>query len=159
MHHFGTEMCTRAHFCSTMVHCGIWDWFIVGFVQQVYLYYQYNWRRVYIDKCIACAEKPEFSWCQVCRHCWFRITWSYVVITTTSCATSDDKVGIMATPGFHCWVSCPFISWNALSILIHSLQNMPFSRGDSFEVHKSWMKKGIFSEECMRRSFKNDNDN
>ena len=37
MHHFVTEMCTRAHFCYIMVHCGIWDWCIVGFVQQVYL--------------------------------------------------------------------------------------------------------------------------
>ena len=25
-----------AHFCCKMVHCGIWDWCIVGFVQQVY---------------------------------------------------------------------------------------------------------------------------
>ena len=27
---------TCAHFCYSMVHCGIWDWRIVGFVQQVY---------------------------------------------------------------------------------------------------------------------------
>ena len=30
MHH------TCAHFCYIVVHCGIWDWCIVGFVQQVY---------------------------------------------------------------------------------------------------------------------------
>ena len=36
MHHFETECCTRAHFCYKMVHCGIWDWYIVGFVQEVY---------------------------------------------------------------------------------------------------------------------------
>ena len=36
MYHFVTEMCTRAHFCYKMVHCGIWDWRIVGFVQQVH---------------------------------------------------------------------------------------------------------------------------
>ena len=35
MHHFVTEMCTHAHFCYKMLHCGIWDWCIVGFVQQV----------------------------------------------------------------------------------------------------------------------------
>ena len=29
---------TRAHFCCKMVHCGIWDWCIVGFVQQVYCF-------------------------------------------------------------------------------------------------------------------------
>ena len=27
---------TGAHFCYKMVNCGIWDWCIVGFVQQVY---------------------------------------------------------------------------------------------------------------------------
>ena len=36
MHHFVTWMWTRAHFCFKMVHCGIWDWCILGFVQQVY---------------------------------------------------------------------------------------------------------------------------
>ena len=25
-----------AHFCYKMVHCGIWDRYIVGFVQEVY---------------------------------------------------------------------------------------------------------------------------
>ena len=34
MHHFVTEF---AQFCYKMVHCGIWDWCIVGFAQQVYL--------------------------------------------------------------------------------------------------------------------------
>ena len=38
IHLFVTEMCTRAHFCYKMVHCGIWDWCIVGFVQQVCTY-------------------------------------------------------------------------------------------------------------------------
>ena len=36
MHHFVTEMCTRAHFCYKMVHCGLWNWYIMGFVQHVY---------------------------------------------------------------------------------------------------------------------------
>ena len=36
MQHFVTEMCTRAHFCYKMVHCGIWDWFVMGYVKQVY---------------------------------------------------------------------------------------------------------------------------
>ena len=56
MHHFVTEMCTRmhisvtescivgygtgalwgAHLCNRLVHCGIWDWCIVGFVRWVY---------------------------------------------------------------------------------------------------------------------------
>ena len=36
-----TPFCNRnahtcAHFCYKMVHCGIWDWCIVGCVQQVY---------------------------------------------------------------------------------------------------------------------------
>ena len=26
-----------AHFCYKMLHCGTWDWCIVGFVQQVYI--------------------------------------------------------------------------------------------------------------------------
>ena len=28
-------MCMCAHFCSNMVHCGIWDWCTVGFMKQV----------------------------------------------------------------------------------------------------------------------------
>ena len=35
MLHFITEMCTRAHFCYKMVHCGIWGWCIVGFSQKI----------------------------------------------------------------------------------------------------------------------------
>ena len=36
-----TPFCNRnvhtcAHFCYKMVHCGLWNWCIVGFVQQVY---------------------------------------------------------------------------------------------------------------------------
>ena len=27
---------TSAHFCYKMVHCGIWDWCMVGFVEQFY---------------------------------------------------------------------------------------------------------------------------
>ena len=39
MHHFVTEICTRAQFChNIMAHCGIWARFIVGFVRQVYCY-------------------------------------------------------------------------------------------------------------------------
>ena len=34
VHHYVTEMCTRV--CYKMVHCEIWDWCIVGFVQQVW---------------------------------------------------------------------------------------------------------------------------
>ena len=33
---------TCAHFCYKMVHCGIQDWCIVGFVKQVY-YGQFSW--------------------------------------------------------------------------------------------------------------------
>ena len=33
MHHFVTEICTHAHFCYKMLHCGTWDLCIVGFVQ------------------------------------------------------------------------------------------------------------------------------
>ena len=36
MHNFVTEMFTHAHFCYKMMHCGIWDWCMVGFVQQAY---------------------------------------------------------------------------------------------------------------------------
>ena len=36
MHHFVTEMCTRAHFCYKMVHRGIWGRFTVRFVRLVY---------------------------------------------------------------------------------------------------------------------------
>ena len=36
LHRFVTEMCTHVHISVTkMVHCGIWDWCIAGFVQQV----------------------------------------------------------------------------------------------------------------------------
>ena len=38
-----------AHFCYKMVHGGIWDWYIVGFVQQVYCFYHHaltHWGRV-----------------------------------------------------------------------------------------------------------------
>ena len=41
MHHIVTEMCTRAHFCYKMVHCGIWDCWIVGFVILVQCCIQY----------------------------------------------------------------------------------------------------------------------
>ena len=33
---FLTGVCTRAHFCYKVAHCGIRDWCIVWFVQQVY---------------------------------------------------------------------------------------------------------------------------
>ena len=33
---FYRNMHTCAHFCNKMVRCEIWDWCIVGFVQQVY---------------------------------------------------------------------------------------------------------------------------
>ena len=46
MHHFVTEMCTFAHFCYKMVHCGIWDWCIVRFVQQIYCRQQSNPRLI-----------------------------------------------------------------------------------------------------------------
>ena len=38
MHHFVTEMCTQVHIAVTteMMHCGIWDWCIMGFVNLVY---------------------------------------------------------------------------------------------------------------------------
>ena len=38
MQHFVTEMCTHvcAHFCDKMLHCGIWDKCIWGFVRVVY---------------------------------------------------------------------------------------------------------------------------
>ena len=36
MHHFVTEMCMCAHFCYKMVHCGIFDVCIVGFMRWVY---------------------------------------------------------------------------------------------------------------------------
>ena len=36
MHHFATERCTGAHFCYKMVYCGMWDWCIMGFAQQLY---------------------------------------------------------------------------------------------------------------------------
>ena len=42
MHQLITEMCTREHFCYKMVHFGIWDWCIMGFVQQVYSLTQYD---------------------------------------------------------------------------------------------------------------------
>ena len=35
MHYFLTEMCTHAHFCYKVKHCGISEWCIVGFEQQV----------------------------------------------------------------------------------------------------------------------------
>ena len=35
MHHFVTEMFARVHISVTSVHCGIWDWRIVGFVRLV----------------------------------------------------------------------------------------------------------------------------
>ena len=34
MHHFVTEMCTCAHFCYKMLHCGIFIWCFVGFVSR-----------------------------------------------------------------------------------------------------------------------------
>ena len=35
MHGFETEMRTLGHFSYKMVHCKLWDWYIVGFVRQV----------------------------------------------------------------------------------------------------------------------------
>ena len=41
--HFVTEMCTHDRtFCYKMMHCGVWAWSIVGFVQRVY----HCWRLV-----------------------------------------------------------------------------------------------------------------
>ena len=36
-------MQTCTHFCNKMVHCRIWDWCIVGFVQQVYCTLWWMW--------------------------------------------------------------------------------------------------------------------
>ena len=44
---------TRAHFCYKMVHCGIWDWCIVGFVQQVSAEISTNRNR------IACCQSSN----------------------------------------------------------------------------------------------------
>ena len=35
LHGLVPEMCTRAHFCYKMVHCGTWHWWIVGLVPKV----------------------------------------------------------------------------------------------------------------------------
>ena len=35
MHHFITEMFMCAHLCYKVVHCGIWNWFIVRFMWKV----------------------------------------------------------------------------------------------------------------------------
>ena len=41
MHHFvNSNMHICSHFCNNIVHCGIWDWYIEGFVEQEY-YMQY----------------------------------------------------------------------------------------------------------------------
>ena len=38
MHHFATEMCTFAHVCYKMVHCGLWDWCTVEFLRHEITY-------------------------------------------------------------------------------------------------------------------------
>ena len=43
MHHFVTEMCTRAHFCYKILHCGIWHRCILGFVRWVYCFRRELW--------------------------------------------------------------------------------------------------------------------
>ena len=40
---------TREHVCCKMVHCGIWEWCIMGFVRQVY----WILIRILISKCIG----------------------------------------------------------------------------------------------------------
>ena len=45
MHHFVTEISTRANFCYKMMHCGIWDWCIVGFMPQIYGIYGFTWHK------------------------------------------------------------------------------------------------------------------
>ena len=74
MHQFVTEC---AHFCYKMVHCGIWEWCIVEFVQQVYcvpvLYHHILvpilcWNSVH-STChlvIRLPVKQQALW----RHCW-----------------------------------------------------------------------------------------
>ena len=47
---------TCAHFCYKMVHCGIWDWCIVGFVQQVYCCPRV-WHRIYSDCSLIALRK------------------------------------------------------------------------------------------------------
>ena len=37
MHHFVTQMCTHAHFCYKMMHCGIRNWCTVGSVTLIYV--------------------------------------------------------------------------------------------------------------------------
>ena len=37
MHHFLTDVCTHAHFCYKMVHCGIRNWCTLGSVTLVYV--------------------------------------------------------------------------------------------------------------------------
>ena len=46
--HFVTNVHMRAYFCYKMMHCGIWDWCIMGFVQQVYWSKQFTHTTLHI---------------------------------------------------------------------------------------------------------------
>ena len=53
---------TCAHFCYKMVHCGTWNWYIMGFVKQVQIVsFQ---KIVYIWKC--CLQNCDHLFCTQC---------------------------------------------------------------------------------------------
>ena len=59
VHRFVTEMCTCAHFCYKMVHCGISYWCLVGVVQQVHWYWRMRECIIFTGKiCQLYTEEP-----------------------------------------------------------------------------------------------------
>ena len=82
MHHFVTEMCTCAHFCYKMVHCGIFVKCIVGFVRLVYCLHVCLASHCLSSCCCEAMFYASHLWCHV--HC---ILWSADADLTSGQAT------------------------------------------------------------------------
>ena len=75
--HFVTEMCTHAHFCYKMVHSGICDWCIVGFVQQVSCEY-FEEKPVYPPPTSLGGGIINSVWSWYQNLAWFLVLWIQV---------------------------------------------------------------------------------
>ena len=93
LHHFVAEMCT--HLCisvTKVVHCGVWDWCIVGFVQQVY--------------CPQCITEDSKLIVPVYQHSQSSITFICYQIRYTALSAPIMLECIIYTVGFinHKWL-------------------------------------------------------
>ena len=65
------NVCMCTHFCYKVVHCGIWDRCIVGFVQQVYWHAAYLNLIIWVESCGKSGLTLQIQtlvWCSIIMY-------------------------------------------------------------------------------------------